>query len=235
MTGNAGPIEPTGWKRYLFYRRIVLKTTWTFRLALIFVVLLLSAIVLRSLIPGIGRELVCEEQGRWSDAILIENFDPSYLVYERAGDLRRAGMASKLLVPTQAGTGPGGLNGVSAGFVEVLARAARLPEPPEMIPITEVEPISLNAAYQIRSELQKQHVKSVTVVTPGFRSRRSFLVYSTVFGEAGITTSCIPVFGQISPENWTQTWHGIEDVVEQYGKLLYYRFYVMPRLNRGSQ
>jgi hypothetical protein len=53
-------------------------------------------------------------------------------------------------------------------------------------------------------------------------------VYSTVFRDAGITTSCVPVFGDIAPENWTRTWHGIEDVVEQSGKLLYYRFYVMP-------
>jgi len=229
LTRHDGPLRPGGWKRYFFYRRTVLTTTWTFRLAIICVLLLASAIVLRSWIPSLGRQLVCDEQLQPSDAILIENFDPNYLVFERAGDLRRAGMGSKLLVPTQAGSEPGRSNTVSAGFAEVLTRVARLPEPPQMIPIAEIEPISLNAAYQIRAVLREQHVRSVIVVSPGFRSRRSSLVYSTVFGEAGIATSCVPVFGQISPENWTHTWHGIEDVVEQYGKLLYYRVYVMPR------
>jgi hypothetical protein len=217
----------TGWKRYFFYRRTVVKTTWTFRLALISVILLVSAIVFRASIPVIGRALVCDEEVRPSDAILIENFEPNYLVFERAGDLARAGIGSKLFVPTEAAS-DGQPSRVSAGFVEVLARAARLPQMPEMIPTTEVEPISLNVANQIRTALQKEHMRSVLVVAPAFRSRRSALVYSTVFAETGISTSCVPVFGNTSTENWTRTWHGIEDVVEQSGKLLYYRFYVMP-------
>jgi hypothetical protein len=28
--------------------------------------------------------------------------------------------------------------------------------------------------------------------------------------------------------NWTQTWHGIQDVVEQWLKLQYYRLWVLP-------
>jgi hypothetical protein len=218
----------TDWQRYFFYRRTVVKTTWTFRLALISVILLVSALVFRASIPVIGRALVCDDQVRPSDAILIENFEPNYLVFERAGDLARAGIGSKLFVPTEAAS-DGQPSRVSAGFVEVLARVARLPQMPEMIPTTEVEPISLNVANQIRTVLQKEQIRSVLVVAPAFRSRRSALVYSTVFADAGISTSCVPVFGNTSPENWTRTWHGIEDVVEQSGKLLYYRFYVMPR------
>ena len=60
-----------------------------------------------------------------------------------------------------------------------------------------------------------------------FRSRRSFLIYSTVFRDAGIVTSCVPVFGRTTTENWMRTWHGIQEVVEQYGKLQYYRFFVL--------
>jgi hypothetical protein len=182
-------------------------------------------------ISGWARSLACEEELQASDAILIENFDPSYLVFERAGELRSAGMALKTFVPATAGSGPGGLNGVSAGFVEVLARAARLPEVPRMIPIDEVEPIALNAAFQIRDILESDNFRSVIIITPGFRSRRSLLVYSAVFGSAGIRTTCAPVFGRDTPENWTSSWHGIQEVVQQYGKLQYYRFYVLPRLN----
>ena len=66
------------------------------------------------------------------------------------------------------------------------------------------------------------------VVTPGFRSRRSFLVYSRVLGEAGIATYCEPVFGEATAETWNDSWHGIELVAEQFVKLQFYRFYVLP-------
>jgi hypothetical protein len=37
----------------------------------------------------------------------------------------------------------------------------------------------------------------------------------------------VPVFGVNTPKNWTQTWHGIQGVTEQWLKLQYYRFYVL--------
>jgi hypothetical protein len=192
------------------------------------VVSLLTAVTFLLWLPTLARDLVCEEKLRPSDAILVENYDAAnYLVFERAGELRRAGFGASLVVPTPVGSDPDKPSPVFAGFVEVLARAAHWPEPPQLIPIREVEPISLNAAYQIRTTLQKERVRSVIVVAPGFRSRRSLLIYSTVFRSAGIVTSCVPVFGRTTTENWMHSWHGIQDVVEQYGKLQYYRFYVL--------
>lgn len=44
---------------------------------------------------------------------------------------------------------------------------------------------------------------------------------------AGITVSCIPVFVGAARENWSQTWHGIQEVTEQFLKLQFYRFYVL--------
>jgi hypothetical protein len=103
-----------------------------------------------------------------------------------------------------------------------------------MIPIREVEPISLNAAYDIRDFLAKEHITSVAIVTPGCRSRRSALIYQRVLGDAGISPSCVPVFDQRTAENWTDTWHGVQDVTEQFLKLQYYRFYVLPFLADAS-
>jgi hypothetical protein len=34
--------------------------------------------------------------------------------------------------------------------------------------------------------------------------------------------------------NWAQSWHGIQGVSEQFLKLQYYRFYVLPFVARGS-
>ena len=99
--------------------------------------------------------------------------------------------------------------------------------PSAIIPIDAVEPISLNAANQIRDALLKENIKSVVVVSPAFRSRRSMLVYDAVLTPAGIRAGCAPVHGLRSPENWTDTWHGIQGVVEQFGKLQYYRFWVL--------
>ena len=107
-----------------------------------------------------------------------------------------------------------------------MAEVAHLPTK-KIIPIVEQEPITLNVAYQLRDFLVRERVTSVTVVAPGFRSRRSLLVYSTVFGPAGITVRCVPVFGLKTPDNWTQTWHGIQEVAEQCLKLQYYRFWVL--------
>jgi hypothetical protein len=74
----------------------------------------------------------------------------------------------------------------------------------------------------------------VVFVTPAFRSRRSSLVYEAVLGGAGITARCVPVFGQGTPETWTNTWHGVLQVAEQYAKLQYYRYYILPQVARKA-
>ena len=208
-------------------RRVFSRPLFWIAVALLGACLVLVAGVFR--VPHLGEDLVCAQPIGPSDAILVENFDPTYLVFERAAELRDAGLAPRVFVPASAARNPAEPDDVSLGILEVMARVARLRDP-IVIPVRLVEPISLNAAYQIRAALVKAHVRSVIVVAPGFRSRRSALVYGTVFAEAGIKTSCEPVFGPNTPENWMRSWHGIEDVAEQYVKLQYYRLYVFPRL-----
>jgi hypothetical protein len=87
--------------------------------------------------------------------------------------------------------------------------------------------VSLNAAYQVRDFLTKEHLRSVIVVTDGFRRQLSSLVYHVVLAPAGIKVGCVPVFRQNTPKNWTKTWHGMQDVTEQFFKLPYYRFYIL--------
>jgi hypothetical protein len=38
---------------------------------------------------------------------------------------------------------------------------------------------------------------------------------------------CDPVFGRVTPERWSDSWHGIQGVAEEFVKLQYYRFYVL--------
>jgi hypothetical protein len=174
----------------------------------------------------IARSLVCAEQIERSDALLVENFDPTYLLFERAEALEKAGAARTTLIPVEAAD-TDVANPVSRGIAEVMARQARL-RVWRVIPIGYTEPIALNASIQIRRQLIRDGIKSIIVIAPGFRSRRSSLVYRATLGDAGITVNCVPVFSRSSPERWTHSWHGIQEVIEEFVKLQYYRLYVLP-------
>jgi hypothetical protein len=217
------------WRRHLFYTRDCVKTTWKFRLGVLGIVILAVALTGRFWVVQIGRSLVCTPDLAPSDVILVENFDPNYLLFERAEALQRDGLAARVVVPVDVDTSSdaGGLNLIARGTADLMARQARLTAW-EMTPIRTIEPISLNAAIQIRDRLRREHVTSVIVVTPGFRSRRSSLVYGAVFGDSGMKVRCDPVFGRGAPEGWTETWHGIQRVTEEFVKLQYYRFYALP-------
>lgn len=217
------------WTRYFISKRECVKTTWTFR-ALFLVVLVVLAVTTQSVWePGLASALVCPSSERSADAILIENFEPEYLLFEHVAGLRRRGLTGRLLVPTQASPDPDQPALLAGELVAAMARVAHLPSP-EMIPVREIEPLSLNVARQVRDFLSRERMRSVIIVTPGFRSRRSALIYQKLLGEAGIVMSCEAVFGSETPDNWFDSWHGRQRVVLELGKMVYYRGYVLPFL-----
>ena len=204
-----------------------MRTTWKLRLGILIVLIVAVVLTKPFWVAQIGRSLVCARDVAPSDVILIENFDVNYLLFERAAALEQAGLGARTIVPVQIMSDPSAINPISQGIAELMARQARM-RVWETVPIREVEPISLNVAVQVREYLRRERVKSLIVVTDGFRSRRTALVYRTVFGNVGMHVRCDPVFGLTSPERWTESWHGIQDVAEQFLKLQYYRFYVIP-------
>jgi hypothetical protein len=215
------------WTRHFFYRAEFTKTTWKFRLGLV-AVLLLSAWLTRGWwTTVVARSLVCEANAAPSDAILVENFDPSYLVFERAARLRQAGVAKRVLVPVPTDSEASGPDPVAAGIAELLARLARVGTI-ELLPVREIEPISLTAALDLQRFVEREDIRSLLVLSPYFRSRRSSLVYEQTLGRSGVSIHCDPVEGTRGISTWTRSWHGIEDVTEQWLKLQYYRFYVLP-------
>src|SRR5262249_42861973 len=203
---------------------------WRPRLALLLLIILAILVTLISVTREfwsmrIGQSLTCTEQLSHSDLILVDNLAPDYLLFERAAALHKAGFAARVLIPVQVSHESERWNAVAIGIAELMARVAQL-QAPEIMPIRAMEPISLNAAYEIRDFLIKEDLRSVIVVTSGFRSKRSSLIYQTVLAPAGITVSCLPVFVGAAPENWSQTWHGIQEVMEQLLKLQFYRFHI---------
>src|SRR5262245_14902675 len=170
--------RPAGWRRLIFYRSESVKTTWPFRVG----VLVASLAVILGSRPwwerAIGSSLVCNEVVAASDVLLVENFDPNYEVFERAATLYRDGIASRIVVPVLAES-EGMEKAVAVGTAELMARLVHLPSI-ELLPLEVREPITLNAARQLKEFLARGHVSSITVVAPGFRSRRSQLVYGAI-------------------------------------------------------
>lgn len=96
-----------------------------------------------------------------------------------------------------------------------------------LLPIEESEPITLNTARQVSAFLQGTDVRSVLILTSGFKSKRISFIFSTILEQAGIATYCLPVWGAYGPENWTISWHGIQEVFLQRVKLGYYGLCVL--------
>lgn len=215
------------WTRHFVYRAEHTRTTWKLRLGALALVVLTLWLTSGWWTAAIGRSLVCEASLAPSDAILVENFDPDYLLFERARQLRQAGLATRVLVPVWTDPGTSTPNDVSLGIAQVMTRISRIGDI-EIIPVHEAEPITLNAARDVQRFLERERIRSVIVVTPLFRSRRSALVYSATLGRAGISVRYQPVRGSRDVNTWTRSWHGIQDVLEQWLKLQYYRLYVLP-------
>jgi hypothetical protein len=59
----------------------------------------------------------------------------------------------------------------------------------------------------------------VLVVTDGFRSQRTVLIYHAVLDAVRIQVGCMPVFAQTTPKSWTKARHGIEEGTKQFLKM----------------
>jgi hypothetical protein len=215
------------WTRHFVYRAEHTRTTWKLRFGCAAVIVVTAWLTSGWWTVALAGSLVCDANGAPSDAILVENFDPDYLVFERATRLRRAGLAARVLVPIRTDPGTSKVNDVALGTAEVMANIARLGTI-EVVPTREVEPVSLNVALDVLQFIEREHIRSVIVVSPFFRSRRSALVYGATLGRTGITVWCEPAHGTSGVDTWVRSWHGIEDVAEQWLKLQYYRLYVLP-------
>ncbi len=161
-----------------------------------------------------------------SDPVIIENFDPNYLLFEETAKVLKADQSSRVFIPVRINSMGSGPNRVNQEFVEVMCSISRI-DKYKLIPIAEIEPIRLNAARQVREQLRGLGIKSIVVISPGFCSRRSLLVYQSVFDPGEVEISCLPVFGDRDPSNWTESWHGIQEVFLEFGKLWYYRLWVL--------
>jgi hypothetical protein len=174
--------------------------------------------------PLLGRSMVCDQRAPAGEVLVIDNFDNDFGLFRRAAKFERAGVAQRVIVPVAVSQEEDAARAAREAAV-VFVRVAGLLHA-EIIPIPAKEPISLNVAFRIRDFLVQEHIRSVTVLSSTFRSRRSELIYETVLAESGINSFCLPV--GTDPTEWVATWHGIEEAGMQFLKLQYYRFWVIP-------
>ena len=223
------------WRRFAFRRKERLVTTWKFRILLVMCGSLLVSATRGSWIPATAQSLICREDIRPSDLILVDNSDADYLAFEHAANLRKSGMAPRVAVPTQEDPhNPDAANSMFADIAGVMARVAWLGDF-DTIPVPEQEPITLNVAYRVKDYVTRRQIRSMIISVPAFRSRRTMLIYEAVMRDAGVSVRCAPIFGRTTTATWTQSWHSIEDVGEQFMKLQYYRFDVLPFLSHHQR
>jgi hypothetical protein len=177
-------------------------------------------------LPSIGGYLVCQESIGASDLILIDNVEPNYLLFERAQRLQSQGLAEIVLIPILNSGKSGQPALVSLGIVDVMCRISMLRncttfEAPGR------EPISLNVAKRSAEEIKSRSARTVIIVTDGLRSRRAAEIYLHVLKPLGIAAHFQPVFGPHTPGNWFASWHGMQEIGLQLGKLWYYRLAVL--------
>lgn len=219
--------EPGTWKSWILKTKQITVTTWKFRLLVLFSTISLFYLTYPAWLIAIGSSLLHEEEPEPAEIILLENFDTDYAVFETAQGLVEAGYSSRILVPVRASEDRTRISSVREGFVDVMSRVAGIEEY-KILPVRHIEPVSLNVARQIADFLEAERIHSVLVVSPGFRSARSYLVYDNVFTPRGIhvqvLTAAIP---GAAAGTWWHTWHGVQDTCLEFGKLLYYRFWVL--------
>ncbi|HSW39873.1 MAG TPA: hypothetical protein VLL97_10310 [Acidobacteriota bacterium] len=213
-------------KPYFFRRREVWKTTWRFRLGVIMLLAVILAPTHPHWLASIGRSLVHSEEPLRSDLIIVENYDPDYLVFETAARLLRNGLSDQILIPVTIFRDPDKPNAVSQGIVEVMTRIAGI-DKADLLPVSHEEPVTLTVVRQVAEAVEKRNVRSVIVVSPLFRSRRTFEVYRTILVPRGITVICVASGGPRTPENWWKTTHGIQNIVLEFIKLQYYRLFIL--------
>ena len=119
-------------------------------------------------------------------------------------------------MPIQTDRGASDTNAVALGMAEVMAKIARLGTI-DIVPIREVEP-SLNAARDVLRFLERERIRSVIVVSPLFAADdpRSSTAprWAAPALRSGASRS-----RERKTESWTLSWHGVQDVLEQWLKL----------------
>lgn len=83
-------------------------------------------------------------------------------------------------------------------------------------------PVTLTAAKGAMEAIAKEGIKSAILLSPGFHTRRSYLVYQYVGGPFHIRILPSACFGPYELERWWSQNDGMRDFGQELSKLIYY-------------
>jgi hypothetical protein len=97
------------------------------------------------------------------------------------------------------------------------------------------EPVTLTSARRALEVLSTDNVKSAILVSSGFHTRRSFLVYQHLSVPLHIKIYPLACFDQYQPGSWWTEDTGVRDFVEEVSKLVVYVVagYIPPKFSGG--
>lgn len=211
----------------LLYRKQVLKTTWKLRVFLLFLLIVFVLATGRFWLLLMSESLVHEDQMAPSDVILVESWENPFLAgLSHAATLQHDGYAGHAIVIRLI---PRNNELISSDATEriwqLYCMSAGLRNP-EVVAVNQVEPITLNMARQIGKLLMGSPIRSVTLISPLFHSKRSLLSYREILEPLGISVRCTPISGAIDRYYWWKTNHDMLMVIEEFLKLQYYRIFL---------
>jgi hypothetical protein len=118
---------------------------------------------------------------------------------------------------------PFALNEDYPGLVRTELEAIGLKDRDFKVIVTHIHhPVTLTAARGALATLSKEDVKSAILLSKGFHTRRSFLIYQHLGAKHQIKIYPSACFNAYQPDHWWSQEHGVRDFTAELLKLAYY-------------
>jgi hypothetical protein len=118
---------------------------------------------------------------------------------------------------------PFALNEDYPGLVRTELEAIGLKDRDFKVIVTHIHhPVTLTAARGALATLSKEDVKSAILLSKGFHTRRSFLIYQHLGAKYQIKIYPSACFNAYQPDHWWSQEHGVRDFTAELLKLAYY-------------
>lgn len=211
-----------------FVRREIRRLRLRFKVGLIAVVLGAAWLSAPSWLPLIVDPLVAHYAGASTEAIVAEGwFALDDNLAREIARICRSGQRVYVIVNEKAGdfygfeldrVGQSRLNLARAGVDTSRATILLMSHSPDVPGNTALY------AVQLRDRLRRDEVRSFTLITDSFHSRRSCLIYSRIFAGSGVAIDCYPAPMGFDRSNWWRKSSGMQYIMAEYVKLIYYLF-----------
>jgi hypothetical protein len=180
--------------------------------------------------PAVVAPLVADDPGGQADVVVVEiGPHPEKALFSRAARLQRDGRVSRVAVVRYQRSARLDMAGIEMPdrFDEVLRvywqDAGLQDDIVDLVPVGVTDPVTLNLARQVAAWCETQKIRSVIVVTGLFHSRRSLYAYRKFLQPLSVRVTASPASAGLDVHNWWRTKDGIQDVFQEWVRLVYYK------------